>query len=484
MEDDATERPPEEPTDETATEAADGGDTDSPTIIEEEVGEVADLVTGVVVEVTTWVNENILNFVAIWQLAAIGGTLFLAIVGRRSFSRLLEKLGGEAKLGPVLNRIIHTLAAISLPVVWAIGLWICTAVFIQFDLPIPFLRLVSSLLNAFILIRIVSIFIPSTYWSAVFAWVAWGVAALNAVGVLDPVITWMQATGFSIGEADINLWVVVKGILVTALLIWGALAIAETITRRLDANTKISSALKLLIGKSLRIVLVIIASVIGLTAVGVDLTAFAVFSGAVGIGVGLGLQQTVSNLFAGFSLLAERSIEPGDVIEVETTQGATYGVVTKMTTRYVAVRTRDNTETIIPNQTIISSPVTNWSMTEALIRRKVAVGVSYDTDLNLAIRLCKEAAAATPRVLEDPPVACLLKGFGDNSVDLELRYWISDPQNGISNLASAVLLNVWERFKEHDIEIPFPQRDLHLRSAVPLVVSDTPLPKDTGLSGE
>lgn len=437
------------------------------TIVEQEVGEVADQVADWVIVVTDWFDATILTLASIWQIIALAVTLALALLFRRSFKRLLERLSQERALGGILRRLVRTVSAIAFPVCWAIGLWVAGQAFEAYGLPISLMRLVSSLLGAYVVIRLAATFIPSAYWSSVFAWVTWSVAALNAVGVLDPVINWMRATGIGIGEIDITLWAVVKGLIVTALLIWLANAVSETVVRRMETARQMNAAMRLLVAKILRIVLIVLACVIGLTAVGVDLTAFAVFSGALGIGIGLGLQQTVSNLFASFALLAERSIQPGDVIEVETTQGPTYGVITKMTTRYVSVRTRDNTETLIPNQILIANPFTNWSFTDRTHRRKIGVGVSYNADLNKAIKLCMEAAAATPRVLADPKPNCLVMGFGDSSVDLEIRFWINDPENGVRNVTSAVLLNVWERFHEHGIEIPFPQRDLHLRSTVP-----------------
>ncbi len=447
------------------------------TIVEQEVGQITDLLTTWLLLVTDWIHENILTLASIWQIAALAATLALALLFRRSFRRLLDKLGNERALGPIVQRLVRTVAAIALPVCWAIGLWIVTAVFEALGLPISLMRLVGSLLIAFIVIGVASIFIPSAYWSSVFAWVAWAVAALNAVGVLDPVIEWMQATGMTIGGVTINLWAVVKGLMLTAILIWAATAVSEAVTRRLDAAQSMTPAMRLLISKILRMVLIFIAVIIGLTAVGVDLTVFAVFSGALGIGVGLGLQQTVGNLFASFSLLADRSVQPGDVVEIETPQGATYGRVNKMTTRYVSVRTRDNTATLVPNQMMIANPVTNWSYGDKKMRLKAPIGVSYDTDLDRAIALCIEAAAVTDRVLEDPKPVCLLRGFGDNSVDLEIRFWIVDPENGVANVTSAVLMNTWHRFRKAKIEIPFPQRDLHLRSAVPLVVQP-PEPAD------
>ncbi|MEM9230544.1 MAG: mechanosensitive ion channel domain-containing protein [Pseudomonadota bacterium] len=459
MEDEATD---------TGTTAA---ETNGETIVEQEVGAVADFVTEWVLLISTWIQTNILILASVWQIAALAGTLTLGLLVRRSFKRFLDRLSSERALGPILQRLLRTVAAISLPVCWVVGLWIAGGIFQAIGLPISLMRLVSSLLVAFVVIRLAAAFIPSAYWSGVFAWVAWSVAALNAVGVLDPVIGWMQVTGFDIGGVNINLWAVVKGLMLTALLIWLASALTEAAVRRLEASQAMTAAMRLLAAKILRMILIFIAVIIGLTSVGVDLTVFAVFSGALGIGVGLGLQQTASNLFASFALLAEQSVEPGDVIEIETPQGPTYGVVTKMTTRYVSVRTRDNTETLVPNQVMIANPVTNWSFSDKSHRRKVAVGVSYDTDLDQAIALCVEAAAATERVLAHPEPACLLKGFGDSSVDLELRFWINDPENGVANVTSKVLLNIWRRFREHDIEIPFPQRDLHLRSTVPLPVS-------------
>ena len=444
------------------------------TIVEQEVGELAEFVTNWAFFFIDWVNETLLNLGSIWQIAAMAATLALALLLRRSFRRFLDKLSDERVFGSILRRVIRTVAAIALPVCWTIGLSIVSAVFDAMGLAIGLMRLVNSLLVAYIVIRVAAIFIPGAYWSSVFAWVAWSVAALNAVGVLDPVIEWMQATGMTIGGVSINLWAIVKGLMLTAILIWISTAITEAVGRRLDAIPSMNPAMRLLITKILQMLLIAIAVIVGLTAVGVDLTVFAVFSGALGIGIGLGLQQSVSNLFASFSLLADRSVQPGDVIEIETPQGATYGRVNKMTTRYVSVRTRDNTATLVPNQMMVANPVTNWSYGDKKMRLRAAVGVSYSTDLDQAIALCIGAAADVERVLSDPKPVCLLRGFGDSSVDLEVRFWITDPENGVANITSQVLMNVWRRFKENDIEIPFPQRDLNLRSAVPISVSSGP----------
>jgi small-conductance mechanosensitive channel len=368
-------------------------------------------------------------------------------------------------------------AAISLPVVWLIFLALTTSGFEAYQLPLQFLRLVSSLLLAFVVIRTVSIFIPSSYWSGVFSWVAWGAAALNAVGLLDIVIEWLQATGFSVGAVNITAWAIVKGLMLAALLIWGANALAAVVERRLEKTRTMSPALRLLVIRLLRLVLLFLAVIVALAGVGIDLTVFAIFSGAIGVGLGLGLRRTVENLIASYTLLADESIKPGDVIEVDTVSGPTYGQVRKMTTRYVSVRTRDGTETLIPNDVLMANPLTNWSHSDKPTRRRIPVGISYSADVELARRLCLEAAAEVPRVLKIPAAACLMRGFGDSAIDLELRIWIDDPENGVANVASDVLLKIWAKFREHGVEVPFPQRDLHLRSGIAVTLADPPSDK-------
>jgi small-conductance mechanosensitive channel len=212
--------------------------------------------------------------------------------------------------------------------------------------------------------------------------------------------------------------------------------------------------------KLVRFALITLAVVLALGSVGIDLTALAVFSGAVGVGIGLGLQKVVSNLVSGIILLVDRSIKPGDVIEI----ADTYGWITSLNARYVSLATRDGKELLIPNEDLITGRVTNWSYSSDLIRQHVIVGVSYGSDVHLAVRLAVEAAIAVTRVLDVPNPACLLKEFGDSALILELRFWIRDPANGTANVRSEVMLRIWDLFREHGIEFPFPQRELTLRN--------------------
>jgi small-conductance mechanosensitive channel len=252
---------------------------------------------------------------------------------------------------------------------------------------------------------------------------------------------------------------VIKAVLVVAILLWIALGLSRVIDTRLQNSPALSPSVRVLTGNLVRIALISVALLIGLNAVGIDLTAFAVFSGAVGVGIGFGLQKIVSNFVSGIILLLERSIKPGDVIEV----GSTFGSVTYLGARYASVRGRDGKEYLIPNENLITNQVVNWSYSSLLVRLDVPFGVAYDSDLHAVRELAVEVAKRTKRVLASPTPVCHLTAFGDSAVNLLLRFWIEDPANGVTNIKGAVLLGLWDAFNEHRIEMPFPQREVRIR---------------------
>jgi small-conductance mechanosensitive channel len=188
----------------------------------------------------------------------------------------------------------------------------------------------------------------------------------------------------------------------------------------------------------------------------------------VGVGVGFGLQKIVSNFISGIILLIERSIKPGDVIEV----GSTFGSVIYLGARYASVRGRDGKEYLIPNENLITNQVVNWSYSNSLVRLDAEFGVAYGSDLHGVRDLAVEVALQTPRVLASPAPVCHVKGFGDSAINMILRFWIADPANGVTNIRSAVFLGLWDTFREHQIELPFPQREVHIRSSSPTVALD------------
>ncbi|SFR36460.1 Mechanosensitive ion channel [Yoonia tamlensis] len=410
-----------------------------------------------------WLSGVIGNNVSLIQAVALVLTLLVAIGFHRWVRTFIAS--GEAKTDiKLFKQLLRTARAISLPIVWVFGLWVSLAVLGAAHQATGLLRLCASLLNAWVIIRIVSTAIPSPAVSNAFAWTAWAVAAINALGQLDPAIRWLDGIRLTSETVNISVWDIVQGALVTCVLLWTANLLVRLVQNRLEKSATLNPSMRVLTTKLLRIGLIVVAVVLGMQSVGVDLTAFAVFSGAIGLGVGLGMQRTIGNLVAGFTMLADRSIKPGDVIEIETGTGPTYGEVKTLGARYVSVKTRSGTETLIPNELLISNPVTNWTFSDKLVRRDIQVGVSYSADLELALRVAVEAAAKCGRVLKTPPPICLIRQFGDSSIDLEVRFWIADPELGVANIASEVYLEIWRTFKAHNIEIPFPQRDVHIRT--------------------
>ena len=301
-----------------------------------------------------------------------------------------------------------------------------------------------------------------------------GVAAAEgireAVGSPDStigsLIGTLDALALTIGDLRISLFdvlIVMVIILGVLLLAWFVSRVAKRIVRRV---TKLDMAQQLLAEKIVSIVVWAGAFFIGIDLLGIDLTALAVFSGAFGLAIGFGLQKTFGNLIAGIILLMDKSIKPGDVIAVTDMAGQeSFGQIRKIGVRAVSVTTRDQREYLIPNENLMINQVENWSYSSKNVRMQVYVGVSYEADMNLAEELMLQAAKEADRVLKSPPPTVWMSEYGDSSVNFTIHCWIRDPEDGVGNVRSAVLKRLWWLFKENDIEIPFPQRDLHIRSS-------------------
>jgi len=358
------------------------------------------------------------------------------------------------------NRLIVTINEFANTLMWLILQWIAIGTYVHLDQSHNLLLPVASLLSAWLVIRIASKLLKNRVASRVFASIAWTLAILNIFEWLEPTLNFIDSMSLTLGTIRISPLVVIKAGISLWLSLWLASVLAAFLDRRLEGTDNVTPAMRVLSVKLLHIGLITAAFLITFSAVGIDLTALAVFGGALGVGLGFGLQKIFSNLVSGVILLMDHSIKPGDVIAV----GDTFGWINHLSARYVSVITRDGIEHLIPNEVLITDRVENWSYSDNLVRLKLPIGISYKSDVRLAIKLCIEAAIATPRIQEKPEPRCLLKGFGDSSVELELRVWIDDPPNGRANVLSEVLLGIWDRFHEHGIEIPYPQRDLHLRS--------------------
>ncbi len=293
---------------------------------------------------------------------------------------------------------------------------------------------------------------------------------LNLLGVWEVIrggLDSLQILPVAEGESTrVTALTIGKGIFVILILIPLASWVIRLGEGRIQKTSSLTPALQMLVIKVLKTLIVVGAILFGISSMGIDLSALAFMGGAVGLGLGFGFQKVVSNLISGVILLSDRSIKPGDVIEVDNT----YGWINKLSARYVSVITRDGMEHLIPNETLITEKVTNWSFSDDMVRVRIPFGVSYHSDIHKVMDLAIEAGKASPRVLSERDPVCWLLGFGDSSVDFELRVWIRDPANGVNNLKSGIYVALWDSFKEHGIEIPFPQRDLNLRGGEPIEV--------------
>ncbi len=276
----------------------------------------------------------------------------------------------------------------------------------------------------------------------------------------------LDAVALSLGDIRISLFDVLIVAVIVMGVLFGAWLVSKLGRRGVRRFTKLDDTQQLLAEKILTIIVWAAAFFLGIDLLGIDLTALAVFSGAFGLAIGFGLQKTFGNLIAGIILLMDKSIKPGDVIAVTDMAGnESFGQIRKIGVRAVSVTTRDQREYLIPNENLMINQVENWSYSSKNVRMQVPVGVSYEADMKLAEDLMLEAAKSCERVLKAPPPTVWMSEYGDNSVNFVIHCWIKDPEDGVGNVRSAVLKKLWWLFKENDIEIPFPQRDIHIRSS-------------------
>ena len=408
--------------------------------------------------VEAFARAEIFTWARLTEFAALILVGALALLGGRLLKRGLERhRWGEHRLIRIFQDTLASLAPV------LVGIVLLAAAegagrAIQHD--VTLLATVQKLLLAWFAIALASRLIEERWARSVIIWTAWGLAALAIVGWLEPVTAALDGIGFSIGEVRLTILSVLQGAVALIILLWLSNLMSSAAESRLARFPNITPSTQVLFAKVIRIALIAGAILIALSSIGIDFTALAVFGGALGVGIGLGLQKIVSNFVSGIILLADRSIKPGDVIEV----GDSYGRIDRLSARYVSIVTRDGKEYLVPNEDLITQQVINWSFSDRAVRVRLDIGIAYSSDVRQAIAIALEAAAAVPRVLKSPAPKCLLWEFGDNSVNLQLRIWITDPEDGVRNVSSEVLLEVWDRFHEAGIEFPFPQRDVYIKA--------------------
>lgn len=401
-------------------------------------------------------NENNLFQIGIAITVFITANVFYRLV-RGPIVAALQSRGLPFRSRKILENLTRQIFPLSALLLIFIAKIVASADFFALETGI-FDGLMKVLL-AWIVIRISLQFIENSLVRNIFAVGIWLVAALSIFGFLEHTTRTLDAIGFNIGDLRLSALAVVKAAFSIFILLYLASFASQFAEKRILKITSLRRSSRVLIAKITRITLIVFALLIAVTSAGIDLSLFAVFSGAIGLGIGFGLQKVVSNLFSGLLLLMDKSIEPGDVLELES---GMFGWVDHMGARYTEVITRDNKSYLIPNEDFITQRVVNWSHGNTLIRQQVLFGVDYKADPHLVKKIAEAAAAIPERVVEDPPAVCWLVEFGDSSLNFSLRFWIKDAEQGVTNVKGEVMMALWDAFKEHGIEIPYPHREIYL----------------------
>ena len=361
-----------------------------------------------------------------------------------------------------LRRILFPVVAL-LPLLFGISLlkrWI------EVDL----LRLFVALLVSLLLVRIFFYLLRHVFargsivrtFERTIAVLVWGGLVLYVSGLLPEVIAYLDEIAFHLGKQKLTLWQVSQGLFWVVITLLAALWLSGAIEARLLRAESLHSSLRVVFARLTKSLLILLAVLIVLPLAGIDLTVLSVFGGAIGVGLGFGLQKIASNYVSGFIILLDRSIRIGDLITADNF----YGEVKNITTRYVVVRALDGREAIIPNEMLITTTVLNHSYSSRHVRLPLQVQVAYKDDPAHVMRLLEEVARKNPRVLADPPPKAFLARFGDNGIELELGVWIGDPEIGMLNIRSELNLEIWRAFHEAGIEIPYPQREVRILPGV------------------
>ncbi len=397
------------------------------------------------------------------QLGVIAACLAVAWLLARAIRPRLSAPVPTWKFGAgSANRLLFPLLALTL-------VWISKNVMTKSG-SVQTMKIALALLLSFALIRFFiyvlrHVFPPSALlkaWERVIAYTMWIGVALYVTGLAEPLTEFLRELSFKVGKQEISVLQILLAVVSVVITLLIALWLARLSENRLMRSEGLDLSLRVVFTKIARAVLLVIAVLIVLPLVGIDLTLLSVFSGALGVGLGIGLQKIASNYISGFIILLDRSVRIGDLITLENR----VGVVTQLHTRYTVVKTSDGTEAIIPNETFVTNTVINHSYTDPKVLVRLPLSVSYACNLDEVLQATTACAEKHPRVLKDPPAETFIKNFGDNGIELELAFWVADPQNGLQPVKSSIYLDIWHKFQTLDIVTPYPQKEIVIKQQV------------------
>src|SRR6202047_1784267 len=413
------------------------------------------------------------------EIAAVAGCLWVGWLGGATLRDRYQRRGVTTPTALTWTYLASQGFVVVTPVVLALLLvTLMRGVLFAAHFDVTLIDAAIRLTGAYVAVRIgVFLFAASLgnkswmqHWENRATVLIWLAIAAEFLGWLDPIIATLDSVGVAAGKSRITVWSILKLLFTLTLFMLAAAWISRWVERRVKKLTGVAMSTRIGIAKFANAFLIALSILIGLNAAGVDLTALTVLTGAVGLGLGFGLQSIAANFVSGFVLLMDRSIKPGDVISLSGQSGTStenFGWVQELRGRYVVVRDRDGVEMLVPNQQLISNAVINWSYTDPRIRLKLPVRVSYGDDPEVALQILLAACEGQRRVLRDPLPVSRLMHFGDSGIELELRFWIGDPQEGVNNVRSGVNRAISRLFKEHRITIPAAPHEGGVHTYVP-----------------
>ena len=400
------------------------------------------------------IQADITTPVIMWQFAIIVAavvTAWLINGALRNYVMLRAPEHWKIAIGSI-NRTLFPLSTLVFLLLsqWLLSGWQHTSL----------LQLASRLFLAMAVIRLIVyllryLFSPGGWLKtleSIIGWSVWGVLALHLTGVLPQITQGLADMRFNIGKNPVNLLLVLQALLTVLVTIFIALWLSRVLENKLMRAEQVNVNLRVVLGKLIRIVLLFVATLVALSAVGLDITLLSVFGGALGVGLGFGLQRIASNYVSGFIILLDKSMQIGDVISVD----KHYGVVRDMRSRYMVLAKHDGTHVIIPNESLITTAVVNHSLTSHTEHVQLQFTIAFDSDLEHVIALAKDIASKQQRVLATPAPEAHVNSFGEHGVELVLTVWVADPENSVGGLRSAIYLEIWKAFKEHEIKFVKP----------------------------
>jgi small-conductance mechanosensitive channel len=409
--------------------------------------------------------DDLQRGVILWQVVIIALALLIAWQASRLLRRRLTASAvaadPEKTMRITVGGMNRELFPVTAFVLLLVGRWA-----LENQQPVHLLNIAVPLVLAMVIIRGVVYLLRHTFAPGgmlrssemAMSWLVWLGVALHIVGLLPAIGRFLEDTAFRVGQQRLSLAMVFTAMLTVVLTVLAALWIGRVLEARIMALQHVEINLRFALTKIVRSVLVVVAVLIALPIVGIDITVLSLFGGALGVGIGFGLQKVVANYISGFTILLDRTVSPGDLVTVD----HFYGEVTKLTSRCIIVRGPDGTEAIVPNETVITSTLINHSYSNRRVLMRIPIQISYSSNLDTALKLMLEAAYSHSRVLKDPAPTALLTAFGENGINLELMAWIEDPERGKLNLNSDLNLALYKSFAANKIEIPYPQRDIRI----------------------